>query len=85
VIEFKKLEKGVEMYVDKKFIGAFPTQKRGRLYASGERDIDGKKIDTSSESANQKIEEPIKKRPGRKKKVGINDRREPIQLHSSGS
>lgn len=46
MIEFKKLASGyVEMYEDKKFIGVFPTEKRGRLFASGERDKEGKKID----------------------------------------
>lgn len=94
MIEFKKLESGyVEMYVDAKFIGVFPTEKRGRLFASGERDLEGNKIeksldipqesesvdisvkaDSTSGQASQNIGETNKKRRGRRKKVGLNDR-----------
>lgn len=97
MIEFKKLESGyVEMYEDKRFIGVFPTEKRGRLFANGERDMEGNKVEiisqnitktvsenilveveasNTSEKANQNIGETIKKRRGRRKKVGLNDRR----------
>lgn len=50
MIEFKKLPSGyVEMYEDEKFLGVFPTEKRGRLFASGERDIEGNKIEKKEE------------------------------------
>lgn len=66
MIEFKKLASGyVEMYENKKFVGVFPTEKRGRLFASGERDKEGKKIDkkeipeTASENKSVTVEASI--------------------------
>ena len=51
MIEFKKLPSGyVEMYEDEKFLGVFPTEKRGRLFASGERDKEGNRIEKKEET-----------------------------------
>ena len=72
----------VKMFVDGKLIGIFPTEKRGRLFYEGSRDINGKRIsvkDTTvkqiieekaiptSGTASQKNDEPQIKRRGRKR------------------
>ena len=90
MIEFKRASEkdlSVNMFVDGRFIGVFPTEKRGRLFYEGVRDKNGVKTEKTimpletveepkeesiTSGADQKIVEPKKKR-GRRKKVGLND------------
>jgi TfoX/Sxy family transcriptional regulator of competence genes len=43
-VTFRKLVQGVELFVDGKSNGIFPTEKRARLFISGERDREGNRI-----------------------------------------